>query len=231
MRLIGMFEIGGVGAELLAVGVARRVLVLVEAVQVGGVGGIDAHFQRLQPVAVDHALEGEGVGGGRQEAVEVGEGGRLAFAQPGEDDPVLDHDRVALLAHALAEHAAVGLGRRLQALAVDVEQPAMEQAAQATVLEAAVGEVGAAMRAAAVEQAVPATLVAEQHEVLAQHAHRLGRALVRQLVGERHRMPVVAHQRPALGAGTDAGDQVVLLVAHHGLAALRPTIGQDRVLH
>ena len=216
MRLIGMFEIGGVGAELLAVGVARRILVLVEAVQVGGVGGIDAHLQRLQPVAVDHALEGEGVGGGRQEAVEVGEGGRLALAEPGEDDPVLDHDRVALLAHALAEHAAVGLGRRLQALAVDVEQPAVEQAAQAAVLEAAVGEVGAAMRAAAVEQAVPAALVAEQHEVLAQHAHRLGRPLVGQFVGERHRMPVVAHQRAALGAGTDAGDQLVLLVAHHG---------------
>ena len=107
----------------------------------------------------------------------------------------------------------------------------MEQAAQSAILEPAIGEVGAAMRAAAVEQAVPAALVAEQHEVLAQHAHRLGRALGRQFVGERHRMPVVAHQRAALGAGTDAGDQVVLLVAHHGLAALRPTIGEDGVLH
>ena len=92
----------------------------------------------------------------------------------------------------------------------------MEQAAQAAILEAAVGEVGAAMRAVAVEQAVPAALVAEQHEVLAQHAHRLGRPLGRQLVGERHRMPVVAHQRAALGARPDAGDQLVLLGAHHG---------------
>ena len=134
MRVIGMSESAEVRAELLAVGLARRVLVLVEAVQVGGVRRVDADLQRLQPVAVDQALEGEGVGAGREEAVEVGEGRRLAFAELGEDDAVLDHDRVAALADALAERAALGLGRRLQALAVDVEQPAMEQAAQAAIL-------------------------------------------------------------------------------------------------
>ena len=91
-------------------------------------------------------------------------------------------------------------------MAVDVEQPAVEEAAQAAVLEPAVGEVGAAVRAVAVEQAVPAALVAEQHEVLAQQAHRLDRALGRQLVDQRHRLPVVAHQRAALGARPDAGD-------------------------
>ena len=96
--------IGGGGAELLAVG-AAGVLVLVEAVQVRGVRRIDADLERLQPVAVDQALEGEGVRARRQEAVEVGEGGRLAFAEIGEDDPVLHHDRIGALAHALAEHA------------------------------------------------------------------------------------------------------------------------------
>jgi hypothetical protein len=29
-------------------------------------------------------------------------------------------------------------------------------------------------------------------------------------------MPVVAHQRPTLRAGTDAGNQLVLLGTHHG---------------
>jgi hypothetical protein len=71
------------------------------------------------------------------------------------------------------------------------------------------------MRAVAVEQAVARPFVAEQHEVLAQHAHRLGRPLVRQLLGERHGVPVVSHQRAALRAGADAGDQLVLLGAHH----------------
>ena len=64
------------------------------------------------------------------------------------------------------------------------------------------------------EQAVAATLVAEQHEILAQHPYRLGRPRPIQLVGERHRMPVVAHQRAAPGAGPDAGDQLVLLGSH-----------------
>jgi hypothetical protein len=72
------------------------------------------------------------------------------------------------------------------------------------------------MRAAAVEQAVPAALVAEQHEVLAQHAHRLGRPLVGQFLGQGHRMPVVPHQRATHGARPDPGDQLVLLGRHHG---------------
>ena len=183
--------------------------------QVRGVRRIDADLQRLQPVALDQALEGEGVRAGRQEAVEVGEGGRFAFAEIGEDDAVLHDDRIAALAHPLAEHAALGFGRRLQALAVDVEQPAVEQAAQAAIFEAAEGEVGAAVRAVAVEQPVPAALVAEQHEILAEHAHRLGRPLGGQFVGQGHGMPVMPHQGAALGARPDAGDQLVLLGAHH----------------
>ena len=42
---------GGGAAELLAIG-GRGVLVLEEAMQIGGVRGIDADLQRLQPVAV-----------------------------------------------------------------------------------------------------------------------------------------------------------------------------------
>ena len=42
---------GGGAAELLAVG-GRRILVLEEAMQEGGVRRIDADLQRLQPVAV-----------------------------------------------------------------------------------------------------------------------------------------------------------------------------------
>ena len=207
--------IGGRRAELLAVGSAGE-LVLVEAMQVGGVRRIDADFQRLQPIALDQALEGEGVRAGRQKTIEVGKGRCFAVAEIGEDDAVLHHDRVGTLPYPLAEHAALGLGGSLQALAVDVEQPAMEQAAQAAVLQASVGEVGAAVRAVAVQEAVAAALVAEQHEVLAEHAHGLGGTFPGKLVGERHRMPIVPHQRAAFGARPDAGDQLVLLGTHHG---------------
>ena len=67
---------------------------------------------------------------------------------------------------------ALRLGRRLQALAGHVEQPAVERAAQAAVLEPAEGQVGAAMRAMAVDQAVAALLVAKQHQILAEQFDR-----------------------------------------------------------
>ncbi len=43
-----------------------------------GMRGVDADFERLQPVAIDMAFEGETVCVGRSETVEPGQGGRLA---------------------------------------------------------------------------------------------------------------------------------------------------------
>ena len=87
---------GGRAAELLAVG-GRGVLVLEEAMQERGVRRIDADFERLQPVAVDVALERERIGVGRDEAVDLGKRRRLAFAEIGpEDAALLDHGIGAL---------------------------------------------------------------------------------------------------------------------------------------
>ncbi len=108
--------------------------------------GIDAHLQRLQPIAIDAALEREGVGGGRDEAVEMRERRRLARPHIGEQDAVLLHHRVGFLADVVAHPAALGLCRRLQAATVDIEQPAVERATQAAVLKPAKGEIGAAVR-------------------------------------------------------------------------------------
>ena len=58
----------------------------------------------------------------------------------------------------------------------DVEQPAMEGAAQAAVFQPAEREVGAAMRAMPVDQAVAALLVAKQHQVFAEQFDRPDRA-------------------------------------------------------
>src|SRR5262249_38574054 len=88
---------GGRAAELAAIGV-RRVLVLEEAVQVGGVRGVDADFERLQPVAGPVALECEDVAVGRHKAIELGKGRWLTFAKIGpEDAALLDHGISALL--------------------------------------------------------------------------------------------------------------------------------------
>ena len=114
---------------------------------------------------------------GRDEAVELGKGRRLAFAEIGpEDAALLDHG-IGALPDVLAELRVLRLGRRLEALAGGVEQPAVEGAAQAAILQPAEGEIGAAMRAVAIDQAVAAALVAEQHEVLAEQLDRPDRAL------------------------------------------------------
>ena len=124
----------------------------------------------------DLALEGEGMAVRRDEAVDLRKRRRLAFAEISpEDAALLDHGIGALL-DALAQVRALRLRRRLQALAGDVEQPAMERAAQAAMFEPAEGEVGAAMRAVAVDQAVAAVLVAKQHEIFAEQLAPAGPA-------------------------------------------------------
>ena len=186
--------------------------------------GVDADFQRLQPVALEAALESEGVGAGGDEAVERREGRRLAFAEPREQHPALFHHRVGLLPDALRELAALGFGGRLEALAGDVEEPAVKGAAQPAVFPAPVGEVGAAVRAVPVEQPVAARLILEKHEVLAQQPHRTHRALAFQFLDERDRLPVVAQQAPAGRAGSRAGHQFVLLGADHGGISFGPAV-------
>ena len=176
---------------------------------------IDADLQRLQPIAVDHALEREGVRVGRGEAVEVRERRRLARAHIGEQDAALLDHRIGLLADIGVHPAALRLGRRLQASALDVEQPAVEGAAQAAVLQPAEGEVGAAMRAGALHQPVAASVVAEQHQALAEQANRLDRTVAGKLVDQRRRLPIAPHQVAGRRARAGPGDQVVLLCAQH----------------
>ena len=112
---------------------------------------------------------------GRNEAIDFRKGRRFAFAEIRPENAALLHDRISALLDAAAEFGILRLGRRLQALARCVEQPAVEGAAQAALFEPAEGEVGAAMRAVALDQAVAPLLVAKQHEVFAEQfdgAHR-----------------------------------------------------------
>ena len=97
----------------------------------------------------------------------------------------------------------------------------MEGAAQAATFEPSEGEIGAAMCAVALDQAVAALLVAEQHQVFAEHFHRPHRARALQLVDQRRRLPVTPHQLAARILGARAGDQVVRFLAHHGGGRLR----------
>ncbi len=209
-------------AELLAVAAFQRGVVE-EAVQVGGVRRVDAHFKGLQPVAVPQTLEHEAVRSRRDKTVERREGRRRLSlrAEPGEQRTRLLHQRIAALADALAQRAAHRLGRGFGALASDIELPAMKGAAQAVALVAAIGEVGATVRAVAVQQPEPPLGILEQHEVLAQQPHRLDRAdrhrrLQRrvELVQHGHRLPVAPQQLATGGAGADLGQALVLFCFH-----------------
>ena len=101
----------------------------------------------------------------------------------------------------------------------------MIEAAQPAVLDPAVAEIGAAMRAVETEQAEAVAIVAKQHQLLAEDLDRHGRAAGRQLVGERDRMPVAAHQRTARRVRTGACYQLVLcLRQHHRLLSVIASI-------
>jgi hypothetical protein len=82
-------------------------------------------------------------------------------------------------------------------------------AAQAAILDVAVGEVGAAMRAAPVDNSVRPAEIAVQNEVLAEDAQRLDRRALH-LVDRRDRLPVAAQQASHRRAGVDARKQPIL---------------------
>ena len=187
---------GGRAAELLAVG-GCGIFVFEKTMQERSMRGIDADLERLQPVAAEQALEREGMAIRRNKTVDFRKCRRLAFAEIGPEDSALLNHRVGALRDVLAQHGVPGLGGCFEALARHVEQPAVEGAAQAAILQAAEGKVGAAMRAMALDQAVTSLLIAKQHEILAQQFDRLDRARSLQLVDQRRRLPVHPHQFPA----------------------------------
>lgn len=92
----------------------------------------------------------------------------------------------------------------------------MEGAAQAAVFKPAKGEVRAAMRTIAIHQSVTALLVAEQNEALAQQLDRSDRPRAFEFVNKRCRLPVHPQQFAGGIGRACAGDQIVLLLAHHG---------------
>src|SRR5664279_810279 len=72
------------------------------------------------------------------------------------------------------------------------------------------------MRAMPLDQAVTPRLVAKQHQILAEQFDRPHRPRAGKLVHQRRRLPVHPHQFSAWRLSPGAGDQVVLLLAHHG---------------
>src|SRR5262249_45566133 len=83
------------------------------------------------------------------------------------------------------------------------------------VLDAAEAQVGAAVRTMALDEADLAVLVAEQHQVLAQDAHRHRRRARRQIGADADRQPVMPHHLAARRARAGAGEELVLFAGGH----------------
>ncbi len=110
----------------------------------------------------------------------------------------------------VAELAALGLGRLVDAFALDVEQPAVIEAAQAAVLDPAVGQVGAAVGTMQADQAQTILVVTKQHQVLAHDADGKGIAARRHLLGRRDGLPIAAQQLAAGRARPGLRQKIVL---------------------
>ena len=203
------------------------IFVLEEAMQEGGMGGVDADLERLQPVALPQTLEREDVGLGRPETVEAGKTGRIVRAHVHEDDAVLLYHRIGGRPDALVHPRTLGLARLLDALAIAVIAPAVKGAAKAVVFATPEAEIRAAVEAMPADEAQLALVVAEQHQPLAEQRHRHHRALAVQLRDEGGRLPVSAQYFTGGPARAGAGEPLVEFLADHGLTPAIPILGRD----
>lgn len=178
-------------------------------------GGVDANLVQLQPVAIDEALEGKREFVRRFETIQGGQWRRIAGAHIGKDDAVALDARIGGVVDFGMKIAALRLGRLFQAFTRLIEQPAVERAAQAAVFEAPVTQVGAAVGAMACDQAIGAIIATVQNQLFAHQRDRHHRSFIRQFLGQRSRLPVMAHKVAAPGAGAGFGYQPVLLSIQH----------------
>src|SRR5262249_53374099 len=115
----------------------------------------------------------------------------------------------------VAEPARARLGRLLKAPTIDVVEPTVIEAAQPAVLDAAVAEVGAAVRAVEPEKPDAPPIVTKEHEALAEHPSRQRRAARGQLGRQPDRLPIEPHQVTHRSPGGNLCQSVVVFGAQH----------------
>jgi hypothetical protein len=185
--------------------------------QDGRMRGVDLAFQRLQPVAFLDAHRHMQLLGGHQVPLQLRKRRRVNLRpHPGPQHAVALAHGVGLDLHVAAHRRAGRLGGDVQALAVDVELPAVVDAAQPVLLVAREDHGGGTVRAGMVHQADTAAGVAEGDEVLAQQAHAVRLAVGHHVGTAQERDPVQAHQRAHRRAGPDPHQALVVFAGKHG---------------
>ena len=180
--------------------------------QIGYVGRIGGAFEPLQPIAFLHHPEGHAVFFGSSHELEIGDQRRGALAHIAPNDAAFVFNRIGGVAHFLAEFFVLGLGRLIQAVAFDIEQPAVIEAANAAVFDAAIGEIGAPMRAMEAGEAKPVLVIAKQHQLLGQNFDRHGIAADGHFLRRGNGLPIGAQQIAARRARPGPGYEIVLLL-------------------
>ena len=153
---------------------------------------IQADLDRLQPVAIEMAFESKHVTVGGDETIQRRQRRRRALAEKAEHDAAALLYRIRSLSHAAADAALERLAGSVEALPFGIEQPAMEQAAQAAILQTTEGEVGTPVRTVAIQQSQAPIRTSEQNQVVTEDANGFDRAGAFQLRGQRHGLPVAA---------------------------------------
>ena len=124
---------------------------------------------------------------------------------------------------AIGDQAVGWLRRHLDDVAVNVELPAVIEAAQAAILVAREHQRGAPVRAVFVEHADATFAVAENNEVLTEQTNLDRRAVgLRDFLGQAGGDPVPAHDLAHRRIALDAAQQVVFLLRHHGGVSFDP---------
>src|SRR5690606_40629632 len=89
------------------------------------------------------------------------------------EDTTLFHDGISTLLDILAKVRVGRLRRRLQAIAFNIEQPAVKGAAQAAILQTPECKIRPAMGTVPIHEAIAAFFVTEQYEILDRKSTRL----------------------------------------------------------
>ena len=131
--------------------------------------GIDLAFEDLRPIARHMDFHDRHLGiRGRRERRRFERRHGVGRAHVGPDEAAGLTRRIGLVLDLVGDAGCRRLRRHLQDVAVDVDLPAVIEAAQPAFLVAAEHKRGAAVRAVLVEHAEPAVAVAKRHQVLAE---------------------------------------------------------------
>ena len=219
-------------AQCRAHGVVGRQRVGLQRTQVqeAHVRGVDVPFQCLQPVAV--ALQAPDLGVGHQVGLDQRQRRRLgAVAHVDPDEAIALGRAVGARPHLVLEVFFRRHVGHFDAAAVDVELPAVVDAAQAAILVAAEEQAGAAVRAAVVHDAHAAGAVAKGDQPLAQQHQAQRVAIGGELARQHGRQPVLAHQAAHQGAGAHVHEVGAVGVTHGGRPSWVRSLAEPVVPH